>query len=68
MYQPEEWSKSNHNSGCPVDLVPITGNNEDFTFTITPVEIEAMKDASRDIRFQKIKNHLLQMFNNTAAG
>ena len=48
--------------------IPFTSNNEDFSLNITPVEIEVMKDAFRDIQFHRVMEYLLPRFNNTMAG
>ena len=48
--------------------MPYMDSNEEFSLNITPTEIETMKDASGDIHFHKVMEHLLPRFDNTEAG
>ena len=64
----EEWTKIDGNNGHPVAPIPYTNGNEEFSFNMTPAEIEAMKDTLGDIRFHKVMEHLLPRFENTEAG
>ena len=51
-----------------VNPIPYTDGNEEFSLNITPAEIEAMKDASGDIRFCKLMEHLLPRFDSMVVG
>ena len=55
----EEWTKIDGNNGRPVAPIPYTNGDEAFSLNMTPKEIEGMKDASGNIRFHKVMQHLL---------
>ena len=51
-----------------IQFLSLASNTTDFSLSIKPAEIEAMKDASDDIHFHKAMEFTLPRFNNPIEG
>jgi hypothetical protein len=59
---PEEWTQVQEGGGRSIDPIPWTGGDEEFSVNITDEEVDQLRDASGEIRYEKVFRYCLPRF------